>query len=127
MMARSAGTRPPTLVVGEADENWAGDALFYEYSKAVDPLATGTISPVPVHQFPAALHGGGPTRLVPLDLADRLGVPYPATSPGLLASFVVITPGEELTTTPDATSELYTCIRGNGHSRVEASPAHPEP
>jgi gentisate 1,2-dioxygenase len=113
--------------MGEADENWAGDALFYEYSTAVDPLAAGTISPVPVHAFPAALHHGGPTRSVVLDLSDRLGVPYPATSPGLLASFMVIRAGEELTTTPDATSELYTCIRGSGHSRIEGSPTDPAP
>ena len=113
--------------MGQADENWAGDALFYEYSTAVDPLAAGTISPVPVHTFPAALHHGGPTRLIPLDLADQLGVPYPATSPGLLASFVVIRPGQQLTTTPDATSELYTCIRGTGRSRIEGSPTHPAP
>jgi gentisate 1,2-dioxygenase len=113
--------------MGEADENWAGDALFYEYSTAVDPLAAGTISPVPVHAFPAALHHGGPTRSVVLDLSDRLGVPYPATSPGLLASFMVIRAGEDLTTTPDATSELYTCIRGSGHSRIEGSPTDPAP
>jgi gentisate 1,2-dioxygenase len=113
--------------MGEADENWAGDALFYEYSTAVDPLAAGTISPVPVHAFPAALHHGDPTRSVVLDLSDRLGVPYPATSPGLLASFMVIRAGEELTTTPDATSELYTCIRGSGHSRIEGSPTDPAP
>jgi gentisate 1,2-dioxygenase len=127
MVARSAVTQGPTLLMGEADENWAGDALFYEYSTAVDPLAAGTISPVPVHTFPAALHHGGPTRVVPLDLADRLGVPYPATTPGLLASFVVIRAGEELSTAPDATSELYTCIRGAGHSRIEGSPTFPTP
>ncbi len=127
MAVPSAVTHQPSLPMGEADENWSGDALFYEYSTAVDPLATGTIKPVPIHRFPATLHHGGPTRMVSLDLADRLGVPYPATSPGLLASFVVIRPDEELITTPDATSELYTCIRGSGHSRVEASPTHPEP
>jgi gentisate 1,2-dioxygenase len=112
--------------VGRAEEDWTGDALFYEYSTAVDPLATGTITPVPVHRFPSRLHEGGPTRVVPLDLGDRLGVPYPATSPGLLASFVVIRPDEEVTTLPDATSELYTCIRGQGHSRVAPSAHHPE-
>jgi len=104
------------VLLGEAIEDWTGDALFYEYSRAADPVGSGAISPVPIHRFPASLHAGGPTRTVHLDLSDRLGVDGPATSPGLLASFVVIRPGERLTTRPDATSELYYCLRGSGHS-----------
>ncbi len=106
----------PTVLVGEATEDWTGDAVFYEYSTAADPLASGATSPVPVHAFPAAVHVGGPTRLVPLDLSAQLDVAYPATSPGLLASFVVIRPGERLVTEPEATSELYHCLRGNGRT-----------
>ncbi len=98
------------VLVGEATEDWTGDAVFYEYSTASNPIGSGAISRVPVHRFPASLHGGGPTRIVPLDLSVDLGVEGPATSPGLLASFVVIRPGDELTTRPDATSELYYCL-----------------
>jgi len=119
-MSRSVtGSPGPALLVGEAVEDWTGDAVFYEYSTAADPLATGTITPVPVQRFSPDLHAGGPTRLVLLDLSARLGVDGPATSPGLLASFMVIRPGEALVTRPDATSELYYCLRGSGHSQFE--------
>ena len=52
---------------------------------------------------------------------------YPATSPGLLASFMVIRPGEQLVTVPDATSELYYCLRGAGHSDVRTVAGRPAP
>jgi gentisate 1,2-dioxygenase len=113
----------PSLLVGEATEDWTGEALFYEYSTAVDPLHIGAIGPVPTRQFSPEIHRGGPTRLIPLDLSDDLGVGYPATSPGLLASFVVLRPGDQLVTGADSTSELYYCIRGRGHSQIERSVA----
>jgi gentisate 1,2-dioxygenase len=109
----------PAVLLGEAIEDWTGDAVFYEYSAAADPLAAGAISRIPIHRFSPDLHAGGPTRTVPLDLSGPLGVAGPATSPGLLASFVVIRPGEHLETGPDATSELYHCLRGSGESRFE--------
>jgi len=109
----------PTLAVGEATEDWTGDAVFYEYSQAADPIGSGAISPVPVRRFSPSLHAGGPSRIVPLDLSTELGVDGPATSPALLASFVVIEPGERLVTEPDASSELYYCLRGAGHSEFE--------
>ncbi len=116
-MAPHTDQRPgPTVLVGEAVEDWTGDARFFEYSTAADPLASGSISPVPVHRFSPDLHAGDTTRVVPLDLSVPLGVEGPATSPGLLASFVVIGSGERLVTEPDATSELYYCLRGSGHS-----------
>ena len=117
----------PGLLVGEAGEEWSGDALFYEYSVAADPIGSGAISRVPVRQFPAVLHRGGPTRMVVLDLSDELGVPYPATSPGLLAAFVVVHPGESIITTPDATSELYYVMHGSGQSRFDTRPADTRP
>jgi gentisate 1,2-dioxygenase len=123
MVIRQGDPPGPSLTVGQAGEDWTGDAVFYEYSTAVDPLGAGAISPVPTRRFPSTIHHGGPTRLVALDLADDLGVPYPATSPGLLASFMVIQPGERLVTEADATSELYCCIRGGGRSQIER--AHP--
>ena len=68
--------------------------------------------------LPSSTPAGRPA-LVPLDLSGPLGVAGPATSPGLLASFVVIRPGEHLETGPDATSELYYCLAGSGQSRFE--------
>ena len=49
------------------------------------------------------------------------------TAPGLLASFVVIRPGDHLVTLPDATSELYYCLRGSGYSQFERSDASDAP
>jgi gentisate 1,2-dioxygenase len=118
-MPPSPGPAPrPAVLVGEADEDWTGDARFYEYSAAADPITSGTISPVPVHRFAP---GTAPTAsgLFPLDLSTELGVAYPATSPGMLASFLFVGVGDQVTTVPDATSELYYCLRGAGHSTFE--------
>src|SRR5438105_15181479 len=81
---RSAdSTDPGLLAVGVAEEDWAGDARFFEYHQAVDPLRSGTITPVPVRRFAAA--PAGTTGVVPLDLSSALGTPWAATSPALLA------------------------------------------
>lgn len=108
-----------TLTVGIADENWSRDAQYFEYSQAADPIGSGTISPVPAREFPASLYQGGPTRIIPLDLADELHVAYPATSPALLAHYVTIHAGEKVVTHPNATSELYYVIRGAGHTELD--------
>ncbi|MGH9301655.1 MAG: cupin [Acidimicrobiales bacterium] len=107
------------LSVGLAHENWTGDARFHEYTKAADPIGNGTIPPVPGIAFSASLHTGGPTREVVLDLSGELGVPYPATSPALLASFVCIRAKESFSTRPDATSELYYVLHGHGASAID--------
>lgn len=112
-------TLRPGLLVGEAAEDWTGDARFYEYSSAVDPLTVGTIAPVPARRFAPEPGGGERSRLVPLDLSTELGVAYPATSPGLLASFVVLLPGDPLPTAEAATSELCYCLRGRGVTKFE--------
>jgi len=105
--------------VGEAIEDWTGDARFFEYSEAADPIGDGVISAIPAVSFPAALYAGGPSRIVPLDLSEELRTPYPATSPALLASFVRINAGDELSLQPNATSQLLYCIRGRGRSLVD--------
>jgi gentisate 1,2-dioxygenase len=107
------------LGVGEVIEDWTGDARFFEYSQAADPMGDGTISAIPAVSCPAELDASGPSRVVPLDLSTALRTPYPATSPALLASFVRIEAGDELSLQPNATSQLLYCIRGRGHSRVD--------
>ncbi len=108
---------PGTLAVGEAVEDWTGDARFFEYSQAADPIGAGVIAMVPAVTFSADLYAGGPSRVVPLDLSEQLGTSYPATSPALLASFVRIEAGDEIAMRPNATSQLLYCIRGRGFSR----------
>ncbi|QKJ86929.1 cupin domain-containing protein [Paramixta manurensis] len=90
------------------------DAVFYEYSKAANPIGANIISRVPYHQFPASLYNHGATRVVPLDLSDQLHCAAPATGPGLLANFIRVTGGEKITLDPLATSQIFYVIGGFG-------------
>ncbi|QYG91443.1 cupin [Iamia sp. SCSIO 61187] len=110
---------PVGLPVGLALEDWTGDARFHEYTRAANPV--GRTTPlVPVETFPAALHRGAATGVVPLDLSGPLGIEGgPATSPALLASFATVRAGEELVTEPTATSELYVVMRGAGTTDLD--------
>lgn len=108
-----------SLPVGLADEGWSGDAEYREYTRAANPVGRQTPL-VPVESFPAALHRGAPTGVVPLDLSVALGIDgYPATSPALLASFATVRADEELVTEPRATSELYVVMAGTGATEVD--------
>jgi gentisate 1,2-dioxygenase len=118
-------TRPAPLVnVAEYGfegpfEEWAQDARYFEYSRAADPIALGYTSRVPLERFGPHLYADGPTRVVPLDLSEPLGISSgAATSPGLLASFLRIRADEELRTDPNATSQLFYVLRGRGYSVV---------
>jgi len=107
------------IAVGIANEDWAGDARYFEYSAAADPIRSGHTPGIPIHQFPASLHVGRPTGVTPLDLSGDLGLASgPATSPALLASFVCIGTGEQLETRATATSELFIVLRGSGRSTI---------
>jgi hypothetical protein len=77
--------------VGVLKEDWSGDARYFEYSKAADPVESGHMPVMPIQTFPAALHKSGTIRIVPLDLSASLGIQTgPATSPALLAHFIHI-------------------------------------
>jgi gentisate 1,2-dioxygenase len=102
-------------------EDWTGDAVFHEYSAAVDPQRVGAITAVPLHRFPPTLHAAGATRAIALDLSALLGVDVPATGPALLASFLRINAGEELSTAPVATSELVYCLSGAGRLELDGT------
>lgn len=107
------------IAVGIANEDWAGDARYFEYSAAADPIRSGHTPRIPIERFPASLHVGRPTGIVPLDLSGALEIDQaPATSPGLLASFVCVGAGDELATSASATSELFVVLRGSGRSRT---------
>jgi gentisate 1,2-dioxygenase len=105
------------LAVGLAGEDWTGDARFFEYHQAVDPIGSGATPPVPLRRFSAV--AGGTTGVVPLDLSADLGTPWPATSPALLASFVTVAAGDHLPLAPVATSELYYVLRGRGRTVID--------
>jgi gentisate 1,2-dioxygenase len=100
-------------------EDWTADARYFEYTKAANPIGSGHVSRVPAERFAPELYADGPTRIVPLDLAEHLGIESgPATSPGLMANFLRIRADESVRTEPNATSELYYVLRGRGFSVV---------
>ncbi|MGA4539991.1 cupin [Uniformispora flossi] len=100
-------------------EDWSADARYWEYSKAANPIGAGLTTEVPAVAFPAALHSGGETRVVPLDLSEQLRIAGgPATSPALLANFVRINRGDRLAVDVNATSQLYYVMYGRGTSVV---------
>lgn len=90
------------------------DAEYFEYSKAANPISANLISRIPYHSFPASLYDSGPSRVVPLDLSDALGCEDPATGPGLCANFMRLNRGDTLTLQPNATSQVFYVIAGEG-------------
>lgn len=95
-------------------------AQYFEYTKAADPIGSGTISQVPYHSFSPALYAEGESRVVPLDLSAKLGCEWAATGPGLLANFVRLNQGDSLKLKPLATSQIFYTIKGKG--QVSQSP-----
>jgi gentisate 1,2-dioxygenase len=100
-------------------EDWTADARYYEYSKAANPIGSGHTTAMPLTRFSRELYAGARTGIIPLDLSKDLRISHgPATSPGLLASFIKIRAGEQVGTSPNATSQLYYAIEGRGFAAV---------
>ena len=111
----------PAPALAELDLPWDAtrDAEFFEYSQAANPIRPSLTPRLPYRVFPASLHADGPTRAVSLDLSAELGCEGPATSPGLLASFLRIRAGESITLDPNATSQVFYVMRGMGGTAVD--------
>jgi gentisate 1,2-dioxygenase len=90
------------------------DGGYLEYTKAANPIASGSIPPIPIVQFSADLHGSGPSRVIPLDIAERLGCGSPASSASLMANFVRVQAGDRIATANRATSHLLYALQGEG-------------
>jgi gentisate 1,2-dioxygenase len=100
-------------------EDWAQDTRYFEYTKAADPIGSGHTPRMPIAQFSADLYCDQPTGVIPLDLSKDLGITTgDATSPALLANFVRIRAGEQIDTSPNATSQLYYVLYGRGMAAV---------
>jgi gentisate 1,2-dioxygenase len=100
-------------------QDWDDDARFYEYSKAANPIGSGHAPQVPIVQFGPEIYRDHPTGVVPLDLSKELGITTgEATSPALLANFVRIRAGEQIDTSPNATSQLFYVLYGRGFAAI---------
>lgn len=95
------------------------DCIYYEYTKAADPIGSGAISKVPFAEFCSELHQTGGTRVIPLDISEKLGCEGPATSPSLCANFVRILAGEDLSANFNATSQIFYVMQGNGRTEFD--------
>jgi gentisate 1,2-dioxygenase len=95
------------------------DAGAVEYSRAANPIASGATPPMPVHEFAPIALENAVTGVTPLDLSESLRCPGPASSPGLLANFVVVRAGETLRTNASATSQLWFARCGSGVVEVD--------
>src|ERR1700722_4957499 len=101
-------------------EEWADDARLFEYSKAANPIGSGHAPQVPIVQFGPEIYRDQPTGVVPLDLSKELSVEDgAATSPALLANFLRIRTGEQIDTSPNATSQLYYVLYGRGFAAID--------
>jgi len=103
-----------------SDEQLRKDVQFFEYTKAANPVSSGTISVVPFCEFLSHLHEEGPTRIIPFDLSKELVCDGPASSPNLSANFIRIESGKEIRTSVNATSELFFVIRVTAAQLVQA-------
>ena len=95
------------------------NGIYYEYTKAADPIGSGAISKIPLAEFGSELHKTGSTRIIPLDISENLSCEGPATSPALCANFVRILAGEELSTNFNATSQLFYVMHGSGRTEFD--------
>lgn len=97
-----------------AHNSAARDAIFYVPEGAFDR----GLADVPPHIFAAeqrqALDPQCPTGLIAMDLSGVLGTAWPATTPAMLARYVVVRAGESLAHEFQATGEIYYVVRGQG-------------
>jgi gentisate 1,2-dioxygenase len=98
------------------DENYSRNAILFTPEGAFDR----GLSDVPPYIFTdeqkSALAPDCPTGLIALDLGPQLGLPWPATTPIMLARYVIVRTGESLAHRFEATGEIFYVIRGAGSS-----------
>ncbi len=99
--------------------DWESSARYFEYSKAANPIGSGYAPQVPIKRFGPETYLDAPTGVIPLDLSEELGIKSgAATSPALLANFLRIRAGEQVDTSPNATSQLFYVLYGRGFAAV---------
>lgn len=93
---------------------WSASAEFFEYTSAANPA----MPKIEVKAFPASLHQIKETKTIPLDLSKNLKLPYAATGPSLLASYVHINAQEKIETSAISSSHVFFVIRGKGKTET---------
>lgn len=115
----SAAIEPQVHGDSRAETPYSRNAVFHvpARSNAFD----FELPPVPVHRFDAerklAFDPATPACVIPLDLGLQLKTVYRATTPTLLAGYVVLRDGKPLASGFNATSEIYYVIKGVGETR----------
>jgi gentisate 1,2-dioxygenase len=103
----------PTATVPNAATR---DAIFYVPEGAFDR----GLADVPAHLFAdeqrRALDPSCPSGLIAMDLSSALGTGFPASTPAMLARYVVVRAGESLEHAFEATGEIYYVARGQGET-----------
>jgi gentisate 1,2-dioxygenase len=104
------------IAAAVADTPYARRARYFDSSNAF----ALKYPPVPCHQFLAerdlAFDPATATGLIALDLSDRLGTRFPATTPLMLTRYARIRAGERLTSRFKASGELYYVFEGEGQT-----------
>lgn len=92
---------------------WYTNAPMREYvNAAVPPMPT-----IPIQFFSS--HNREKTGIYDFDLRKEINVAYPATSPNLLASFIVIRKGDSVSCVLNSTSNLFFIIEGSGTCKID--------
>jgi len=105
---RLASRLPATIQAGRAQYLTSPQAAPAEIPKPAAHMFSTEAS--------HALEAAAPTGMIDFDLSSKLGTGYPATTPNLLARYLVLREGEEYEFTAQATSVLCYAIRGSGRS-----------
>ncbi len=106
--------RPIEQKQESTQQQWEHQAVTKEYMSAVNP----PMPKIEVVGFPAEMHQLGNTRIIPLDLSEKLQTNYPATTPNLMANYLKISAKDSLKTEINATSQMFYIIRGSGCTQM---------
>ncbi len=93
-----------------SEEQFKTNGKIYEYMSASNPI----LPEIPVLVHNKALYNNGPSRIIPFDLSKQLNIPYEATSPNLLASFIKINKNDSYKYKSQSTSNAFYIIHGKG-------------
>jgi gentisate 1,2-dioxygenase len=97
----------------------AGRAQYLTSPPAVDVETAKPRARIFADEAARAFDAAAPTGTIDLDLSAILGSKHPATTPNLLACYLVIREGDEFEIAASATTVLCYVIRGSGRSFQE--------